>query len=571
MANQILTQLFEDSGSPDITGRDYVSQILRRQMIGIRRTAEFLRVEGLPRRGEPSEEEITRLVSLFTSKFKTSEGSLTLRKEQAWALQEIKDKNGLFGNLGCGVGKTLVSLLAPSVLKAKRPLLLVPAQLKKKTEEVDLPFYKKHFAVPSIKVMSYSMLSSVKQADFLENYDPDLIICDEVHKLKSTKSARTKRVMRFLTLNPHVSFVALSGTMTKRSLKDYWHLMRRSLGPDDSPLPNSWPEFNDWCLALDSGVPDWQRLDPGALVSFCEGEETPREGYSRRLRDTKGVVSSKESALQEGLEISSFNLSSPPSLMEAISQMKTEWRTPDGEVITEAPSLWSHCMELAFGFYYRWVWPDGKVDREWLSARKEWRSFVQGVLRSGRSRYDSPLQVANACRREDLISPSFLLWDQIKGRVSPKTEPVWVSDEVVKEIASRISKTSFNGLVWVHHKTMGEKLQELTGVPYFGAGDQAVINHPGKCIVSIGAHSTGKNLQRYNQNIMAYCPSSGATWEQLISRTHRPGQKEDTVYFEVPQHTTELRNAFRKAREDARYIEKTMGQEQKLRMATITF
>ena len=138
-------------------------------------------------------------------------------------------------------------------------------------------------------------------------------------------------------------------------------------------------------------------------------------------------------------------------------------------------------------------------------------------------------------------------------------------------MANRISKASFTGLVWVHHKTMGEKLQELTGVPYFGAGDQGVINHPGKCIVSIGAHSTGKNLQRYNQNMMAYCPSSGATWEQLISRTHRPGQKEDTVYFEVPQHTTELRNAFRKAREDARYIEKTMGQEQKLRMATITF
>ncbi len=570
MANQLLTKLFEESGAPDLSGRDYVSQILRRQMIGIRKSSEFKRIFALPRREALHPSDLSKLALDLTSKWKRKSGDMVLRDEQAWALKELEEKGGLFGNLGCGAGKTLISLLAPLAASSSKALLLVPAQLKKKTEEIDIPFYSQHFNLPEIKILSYSMLSSAKKADFLEEYAPDLIICDEVHKLKSTKSARTKRVMRYLTLNPSVKFVALSGTMTKRSLKDYWHLIRRCLGPENSPLPNGWPEFNDWCLALDSGVPEWQRMDPGALLGFCNKEETPREGFSRRLRDTKGVVSSKESALNEGLEISSYSLAVPSQVKDAVSQMKKDWRTPDGEIITEASSLWSHSVELAFGFYYRWIWPDGKVDREWLSARKEWRSFVQSILRGGRSRYDSPLQVANACRREDIFSPSFGHWESIKNRVSPKTEPVWVSEEPLKEVADMVCQSSFNGLVWVHHKTVGQKLQQLTGLPYFGGGDNGVLSHPGKCIVSINAHATGKNLQRFNQNLLVYCPSSGATWEQLISRTHRPGQKEDTVFFRIPQHTPELKNAFIKARQDARYIQKTMGQEQKLGLATIS-
>jgi len=567
--NSILERLFEQSGSPPLNGRDYVSQILRRQVIGIRRSAEFQRIENLPRRQPFSAQEESEIVFRQTSATRTPNGEMELRFEQAWALEEMQKVKGLFGNIGCGIGKTLISLLAPKVLNAKRPLLLVPAQLKKKTEKYDIPFYQNHFDIPPIKVLSFSSLSSVKQADFLENYKPDVIICDEVHKLKSTRSARTRRVLRYLTLNPDVIFIGLSGTMTRRSLKDYWHILRVCLGEANSPLPMGYLELNDWSLALDSGILDWQRLTPGALNDFCAEGETAREGYSRRLRDTFGVVSSDESSLDAGLEVSSLGIPLPALLEASLQEMRDGWVTPNNEVITDPSGLWAHCVELAFGFFYKWVWPNGVVDLEWLEVRKEWRLFVQNVLRNNRRGYDSPLQVSNACANGEYPDSPFERWQEIKSRSNPKTEAQWVDETFLEEVSSKINSDKFKGIIWVHHRTVGEKLSSLSGVPYFGAGDDTILDYIGPCIASIGAHGTGKNLQRYSENILLFCPSAGATWEQLISRTHRPGQEEDAVIFRVAQHTPELRNAFRKALRDAAYIEKTMGQPQKLRLATI--
>lgn len=567
--NSLLQRLYEESGSPSLEGRDYISQILRRQVIGIRRSAEFQRIESLPRRSPLSPSEERDMVIRQTKATKKSGGGMELRFEQAWALSEMKKVKGLFGNIGCGMGKTLISLLAPKVLNAKRPLLLVPAQLKKKTEKFDIPFYQKHFDIPAIKVLSFSALSSVKQADFLEEYKPDVIICDEVHKLKSTRSARTRRVLRYLALHKEVVFVGLSGTMTRRSLKDYWHILRVCLGEANSPLPMGYMELNDWSLALDSGILDWQRLAPGALDDFCTEGETTREGYSRRLRDTFGVVSSDESSLDAGLEISPLRVPLPTLLAEKLQEMRDGWVTPNNEVITDPSGLWAHCVELAFGFFYKWVWPNGVVDFEWLEVRKEWRLFVQNVLRNNRRGYDSPLQVSNACANGEYPDSPYERWGEIKSRSKPKTEAEWVDETFLKEVSAKMSSEKFGGIVWVHHRTVGEKLSSLSGVPYFGAGDDTILDYNGPCIASIGAHGTGKNLQRYSQNILLFCPSAGATWEQLISRTHRPGQREDTVSFRVSQHTSELRNAFRKALRDATYIEKTMGQPQKLRLATI--
>jgi hypothetical protein len=53
-------------------------------------------------------------------------------------------------------------------------------------------------------------------------------------------------------------------------------------------------------------------------------------------------------------------------------------------------------------------------------------------------------------------------------------------------------------------------------------------------------------------------------WEQTIARTHRPGQEADDVYVDIFQHTDELETAYFSAVLDARYIEATQGQKQKL-------
>jgi len=85
----------------------------------------------------------------------------------------------------------------------------------------------------------------------------------------------------------------------------------------------------------------------------------------------------------------------------------------------------------------------------------------------------------------------------------------------------------------------------------------------------VHAHSTGKNLQRYNKNLLLIPSSSGDAFEQLLGRTHRPGQTADDVSCEMFMHTAELYNGFQKSLQDALYIQESTGLEQKLNMATI--
>ena len=90
-------------------------------------------------------------------------------------------------------------------------------------------------------------------------------------------------------------------------------------------------------------------------------------------------------------------------------------------------------------------------------------------------------------------------------------------------------------------------------------------------IASIRAHGTGVNLQAYNDSIILTPPSSGAVWEQLLGRMHRQGQEADQVTYTVYQHTEELIEALEKSIENASYIEKSMGQKQKLIYATFAW
>ena len=63
-------------------------------------------------------------------------------------------------------------------------------------------------------------------------------------------------------------------------------------------------------------------------------------------------------------------------------------------------------------------------------------------------------------------------------------------------------------------------------------------------------------------------PADGAAWEQAIGRVHRQGQLADECEVELYQHTDELIDAFRQAREFASFIEETEGTRQKLSFAS---
>ena len=85
---------------------------------------------------------------------------------------------------------------------------------------------------------------------------------------------------------------------------------------------------------------------------------------------------------------------------------------------------------------------------------------------------------------------------------------------------------------------------------------------------SAKAFGTGQNLQAWAHNLVCSSPSSASDFEQLIGRTHRAGQFADEVQVHYYAHTRHARNTLRSAMNQARYIEQTTGDAQRLGYGT---
>ena len=517
----------------------------------VRRTPEFERIKNLPRRKWEDENLSPR---------ESRDGKMSLWPAQAAALYECGLFGGAFCPIGVGQGKALISLLAPVIMQALRPVLFVPAQLREQTLTHVIPEMKKHWRLhPGLRVIGYSELSLEKNKDMLVTLNPDLIILDECHMAKNRSAGRTRRLVRWFREHPETKCVAMSGTISKRSLKDFAHIIDWCLGPL-APLPRRWPELQEWALAIDEGIEDEARYAPGVLGEFCNTGENVRQGYCRRLTETPGVIATKESAVDASIQITRFpGLAIPEPVGRVMDHVRRSWETPDGDPILQAVDLWRHMRELALGFWYRW---EPAPPKRWLDARRVWKQYVREVLKHNRRGLDTELQVWKDC--DDL--PERRAWDEVKDEYHINTVPEWISDFALRAV-DRWSQEG--GIIWVEHTAVGEALHGR-GLSYFGAGDDAILMTTAPAIVaSIGAHSTGKNLQRYSRNLVVSPMTSGLTWEQMMGRTHRAGQLADTVTFDVFLHCEELEASFERARSDARYQEETFGNRQKLNFADI--
>lgn len=493
---------------------------------------------------------------------------------------------------GVVVHNTLISLLAAEVLDAKRPLLLIPAKLKRKTE-IEIAQLSKHWRFRRPEIITYEWLGRVQAGEeknddgdvvrsgFLEKLNPDLIISDECHKLKNKKAAVTRRVGRFMHANPGVSFVGMSGTITKRSLRDYAHIAEWALGKI-TPLPLKWPVLTEWADALDEKVPDGARLAPGALVKFCDIEEAKtlqtdslssiRRAFRRRLVETPGVVATTEGFVDCSIVISADSCKFGEGIDQAFAMLRSDWVTPDGWPVPDPISLWRHAREIACGFHYTW---SPRPPADWLIARKEWCAAVRKIIQNGT--LDSELQVAQAVAAGRVKDPKgvYANWMVLKDTFKPNTVPVWIDDGCLEFCRWWMEENA--GLVWVEHVAFGEKLAAYTGRPFFhrkgvdqtGRLIDQVTPDGGAVIASIAANCEGRNLQAWNKNLIVSVPPSGAILEQLLGRTHRDGQQADEVTLDVLMSCIEQWSGFQQALADAKYIEDSTGQPQKLLYADL--
>lgn len=544
----------------------------------IRDSDEFRRVAGLPWRTW-DETESVEMADLLTRELKTRAGTWKLKPIQGVALADCFEVGGLFASIGVGKGKTLISLLAGTVLEARRPILLVKPDLLEKTRH-DIREMSKQFAVhPNLQLYTYSQLSSAKFTNQIQDYGPDLVIADEGQALKNINSARGRkfmRAMRDMAKAGHpAKFVCMSGTMMRRSLHDYWHLITLAL-PATSPLPYSYTQLTEWASAIDQKVPEFARCGPGVLLSFLPDTHEPtkdpvdlaRIAYRNRFRSTSGVVvtGGDEEDVNASLMVREIPVTSPQRITDALAELRKTWQTPAGDELQYALELWRIAREMASGLFYRW---DPVPPKEWLIARKDWRVFVREMINLGRAGLDSPQQVALAYPDE----PSLERWRAIRGTFVPNSVGVWVDDYLVNAAATWLEQEK--GICWVEHNEFGLRLSEVTGVRYFGGGKQSsldVLTHRGPAIMSIRSHGTGKNFQdRYNKCLVASCPPSGDIWEQLLGRCHRMGIDEwaDEVVYDAFLPCEEMREGMQTALDDARMVNYSKGMSQKLLIADI--
>jgi hypothetical protein len=553
---------------------------------GVRFTPELQRILSLPRRA--SDADYSALVAELTEVLKRPGGTMRLRPVQALALHDIGVHGGAFLPVGVGEGKTLIAWMAAYMLGAKRPLKLLPAGLIEGAERARRDQLATHWLIPNhVRLLSYEMLGRAQAEGELEEYAPDLIICDEVHRLKNKRAACTRRVARYMAKHPTTAFVGMSGTIMRDSLHDFAHVLFWAL-KGGAPIPTEPHELDDWASALDEIKPgkpgaDYTQIGPGALLELCSPEEISREqpltaarrGFRRRLVDTPGVVATAGDGerVDCSIYVRAQTYKIAPITNEHFALLRGKWERPDGKLLEQGVDVWRHARELALGFHYAW---DPPPPKDWVDARRGWSSYVRAIL--GRSRtLDSPLVVINAIDAGKIDDEGCVLakWRAIKPTFKPNTIAVW-HDESVLARCAEWAKTP--GIIWTEHHFFAERLAKETGLPYYaGKGfdrrGQFIEDSTSKTIIaSIDANRDGKNLQfKWNRNLIVSPPEGWDVWQQTIARTHRPGQAADEVVVDVLVGCREHVAAWRKAIAGTLATRDTVGGTPKLLLADISF
>jgi len=542
-----------------------------------------------------------------------------LRLPQAQALREIAICGGLLGPIGVGFGKTLIDLLAPLAFRyydknIDQVVLMVPPGLATQLEG-DYAYYGQHFKMPqivfhgidyintcqkmdtrvplergapTIHVVPYSRISRPEATSWLEReLKPHAIIADEAHRLRNCvppkASATGARVWRYMEeIAPNTKFVALSGSMTARSISDYWHLAKWALR-GGSPLPVVGDIVNEWGTALN---PSDNPADPGRLMQLCGPGEHLYDGFKRRVAETVGVVTTATPATDVGLAL--IERAAPPIpqiVRQYLNDLRKSAVRPDGEELLTSLEVAACAMQIACGFYYRWIYPrcefprDEELVREWKETRRAFFKEIRAKLKNLDEHMDSPRLVRNAAERFHSIRPKkkglpewdskmFPAWNKIQRMVYAETEAVCFNDYLVYDIAKWANE--YRGVVWYEHDAMGEWVSKLSGLPKYGGGKKtkaAMMTEDGSrsIICSVKAHGTGTNgLQhRFHDCLLIHITPDPNAIEQTLGRLHRPGQNHDVgAYFY--RHTPEMTAHLEDAITAAFYVEGTGFGQQKV-------
>ena len=548
--------------------------------------------------------------------FTTSRGEYIagLNVNQSALLHAVEHCGGAIGAIAVGGGKAAAALLSGVAANADCTIVLCPPSTQRQLYRT-VAEWKPYYRMPrNLRIYSYDKISRDPGllTKTIGNHQRVMLACDEVHALANPDSARTRRVQRFLDANPQVMFVGLSGTITSKSLHQMAHIFQWALR-EKSPLPIVESDYlAAWANCCDvkgrPGPLDWSMIEKLAvwhhgmpLGALPDKTAAAREALAERIRTAPGVVATTGGALGTSLLIEDVD---GPKVTVEVNQMLADLRErqeiiytdEDGrqrtEILTDDTAIWRAGHSLSMGFFYMWDWPktpDGNaiIDHDWLDARADWNAAIRAELKHhAAENYDSPGTITDTIAIElgaglnGPVHEMYRKWiphsvKRWQGQPTPPTKAIWVDESPVQFVVDYAKKLSTPTIFWYQSKAVCAKLKELGFPgPVVLAGEpvpkQTKANKFKHIALSIPSHGTGLNLQDRSSNFVIEPPTNGKAWEQMIARTHRPGQLADEVVVKVLQHTEPFREAFEKAMLDARFMEAMNGQ-QKLLYATINF
>lgn len=575
------------------------------------------------------------------------------------------DETGLFAPMGVGSGKSLIAIMV-AARAYKKPhlrdgspngkvilLIVTPGTYDaymnrhipwaRTKVPLNVPFYgmggkssanRLAYAKARRKgcyIMPNSLLSSKDTSEFLERLKPDVVILDEAHNCANSSAARTKRLFASKGSGGYVTthapeFIPLSGTMTKKSLRDYHHLLKAALH-HGMPLPMSSQMATEWAAVIDAGcgepssaatgpikpMVDWaRRNNPGEDFAF--DTSGIRKAYKYRLRSTPGVVATGDESIGTSLRLTNVPVKDYEQnpgwakLKEYLDGVNELWVTPDGDELEHAIHTYKWLYELSAGFYNQLLWPAVAA----LAERRRVREpEAESLLARALEHHEAHQEYARALRtflaehaKPQLDTPMLVgrdmhthgaahvgdrlygLWQTMKGlefegMPERDSSAVRVCDYKVKA-AVEWAKTVPAGrgaVFWVYHQEIGEWVfEELrnAGIDavHCPAGSDKVISGLGDpelggkgdrhVVASIAAHGEGKNLQAFQHQYVVQWPRSAVRAEQMLGRLHRQGQEADELVC-LTNSTLEFDFVnFAACLNDALYIHATTDSPQKV-------
>lgn len=547
--------------------------------------------------------------------------NIELLPVQSEALKAYLLNAGAFCYIKVGGGKTLISFAIATAAYRKglrKILLLIPPKLTQQTVEKKIPWLRKQMPInlpihvisgknkanrlresernSGLFIMSWSQLSIQDTDDLISNIAPELIIADEAHNLSNKTSSRYKRINRWMVENPNTEFVPLSGTMAKKSIMDYYHLMRWCL-KDKAPVPDTELEASNWSNILDttfSEVTPSRELDPilnwGKLQGLDVGRDIAgyRKAYNLRLKSTSGVIFAVgEDDLGTSITFINEPVKDPDSfsgmskLKELLSDLHDMDTSPDGDIIDYAIHKFRHDYELTAGFYNSLRWPELS---DVIRRKKISKEDAQDLLDRSQDYHRASQEYHRVCRKwlqeyacEGLDTPLLLgnsmyhhgpkevgeelheAWSlrrkmDFEGRIDRDSNPVRVCDYKVMTLLKWISslpKKRGGVLVWYQRNEIGKWCYEVLK----GAGIDVVLCdaspkgslamnneefHKSKVMLaSINAYREGIDAQGIEYQYFIQAPREAHFWEQCIGRNHRTG-----VMYPELTYTTNFTSKF---------------------------